>query len=679
MTVPDDVRATPSAGFRTRLARAIGIAIVLSGALVVHGNAQTTPADLESRLPSLGGIERARALAKLVDAHKVDQPEQALRYGAEALQLFRNYPDATANIATLSELLWPQMIAGRYDSAAFYADSARRFAQRVGDRIGEARAMSNLGSLAQRMGDPKRAVDDFSQSLVLQRAVGNDHEIANSLNNLGFVYSTDLADYARSLGHHLEALSIRERIADRQGIALSLNNIGIVYERLHEYGQALSYFERALRLRRELGNKPRVSSTLSNIGDVYLEKGDYAPALNYHQQALDLRLPSNDRSAIASSHRNIGMVRLAMHDLPGAQRELLEASRISAAVGDRGLAVQVRLSMAAYERARGQPAPAVAYATEALAIADSMSSREMVRQATTELATAQEAQGSLAAALREFKRSKVVSDSIFSAETTRRIASLEQRFSDERRMHTIDSLRRTQAELQLQASQRASQRDGAAGIAILVAVVGFFLYRRRVERALLAESLSVTDALTGLRNRRYVQQTIEMDIAASVRRCRSAAVRGAIVDDADLIFLMLDIDHFKAVNDAHGHSVGDQLLVQIGTVLRTTCRDSDVVVRWGGEEFLIVARFTDRNQGAVTAERLRVAIEKHIMLLLNEQAIRVTCSIGYAAFPLDPINPETSSWEDVISMADQAAYAAKRDGRNRCIPAVPGAVREEVV
>jgi two-component system cell cycle response regulator len=677
--VPDNVRATPSAGLSTRLARAIGVAVALTAVSVVRGGAQTSPPDLESRLPSLAGIERARALAKLVDAHKVDQPEQALRYGAEALQLFRNYPDATANIATLSELLWPQMTAGRYDSAAFYADSARRFAQRIGDKAGEARAISNLGSLAQRMGDPKRAVDDFTQALVLQRAVGNDGEIANSLNNLGFVYSTDLADYGKSLGHHLEALSIRERIVDRQGIALSLNNIGIVYERLREYGQALSYFDRALKLRRELGNKPRVSSTLSNIGDVYLERGDYALALSYHQQALDIRLPSNDRSAIASSHRNIGMVRLAINDLAGAERELREALRISALVGDRGLAAQVKLSMAAYERARGQPVPAVAYATEALAIADSMSSREMVRQATAELATAQEAQGSLAAALRGFKRSKLVSDSIYSAETTRRIASLEQRFSDERRMHTIDSLRRMQAELELQASQRATQRDGATGIAILVAVVGFFLYRRRVERALLAESLSVTDALTGLRNRRYVQQTIEMDIAASVRRCRSAAVRGAIVDDADLIFLMLDIDHFKAVNDAHGHSVGDQLLVQIGTVLRTTCRDSDVVVRWGGEEFLIVARFTDRHQGAVTAERLRFAVEKHTMLLPKEQAIRVTCSIGYAAFPLDPFNPEASSWEEVVAMADQAAYVAKRDGRNRCTPSEAAAVREATV
>jgi diguanylate cyclase (GGDEF)-like protein len=146
-------------------------------------------------------------------------------------------------------------------------------------------------------------------------------------------------------------------------------------------------------------------------------------------------------------------------------------------------------------------------------------------------------------------------------------------------------------------------------------------------------------------------------------------VRGHAVDDADLIFLMLDIDHFKAVNDAHGHAVGDQVLVQLGAVLRTTCRDSDVVIRWGGEEFLIVARFTDRNQAEITAERLRQAIERHTITLPNGQTVKVTCSIGYAAFPVNLAAPDAVSWEEVIAMADRAAYAAKGRGRNACVNA----------
>ncbi len=527
------------------------------------------------------------------------------------------------------------------------------------------------------MGEPDRAVDLFMQSLALQRGAGSEIQVANSLNNLGFVYSTDLADYSKSLMYHLEALAMREKLGDKAAVALSLNNIGIVYERLRDFEHALSYFDRALTLRREQGNKARVAATLSNIGDTWLEKGDPARALVAQREALALREEVNDKSAIALSHRNIGAIYTAQGKLPEADAELGLARRMADDATDKGLVTQVRLALAALERARGAPARAAAYAREALSIAESMKSRELARQANEELAAAQEAEGRLGDALQSYRRSKAVADSIFSAETSRRVASLEQRFADERRLHELDSLRREQAELQVQSERRTYQRDAAIGVALLVAVVGFFLYRRRVESARLAESLSVTDALTGLRNRRYLQQTIDMDVAASVRRWRAAVVKGISVDDADLIFLMVDIDHFKAVNDAHGHAVGDQVLVQLGTVLRTTCRDSDVVIRWGGEEFLVVARFTDRNQAEITAERLRQAIERHALTLPNSQTIRVTCSIGYAPFPVSLASPDSATWEDVVALADRALYVAKSRGRNACVSGI-GLERREL-
>jgi len=637
--------------------------LLFSGVMVT---AQTPPADTANGLGALRGLERARVLAKLVDTHKIDDPERALRYGAEALALFAVTPDPVANVSTLNEMAWSHMTLGHYDSTTFYADSGRRLAERSGDKAGQARALNNLGALAQRMGDPKRAVDLFIQALALQRAAASERDIANSLNNLGFVYSTDLADYGKSLTYHLEALSIRERLADKASIALSLNNIGIVYGRLREYARAQAYFDRALELRRELGNKTRVAATLNNIGDTYLDAGNLEQALSYQRQALGIRAELTDRSAIALSHRNVGAVYLAMHRLGDARRELLEAMALSESLGDKGLAAQIRLTLAACERASGAPAKAEGYARDALALAERMQSRELVRRASEELAADQESNGQLADALREFKRAKVVSDSIFSAGTARRIALLEQMFSNERRGRELDSLRRHQAELQLEASERALQRDVAIGIAILIAVVAFFMYRRRVERTRLAEALSVTDALTGLWNRRYVQQTLQMEVAASLRRHRVAQAGGLSIDDADLIFVMIDIDRFKRVNDQFGHTAGDQLLVQLGTVLRTTCRDSDVVVRWGGDEFLIVARFTNRHQGAATTERLRQAIERHVMMLSDGRAIRVTASIGFAAFPFDLRSPESLPWTAAIALADHAAYAAKREGGNGC-------------
>src|SRR4029077_12055585 len=130
----------------------------------------------------------------------------------------------------------------------------------------------------------------------------------------------------------------------------------------------------------------------------------------------------------------------------------------------------------------------------------------------------EEERGQLAAALASFKRSKAVSDSIFNVETARQLSTLEQRYQDERRAREVESLRRSEAELELQARNRTLQRDGIAAFMLLVVGGAALLYRRRVDRHRLVEEMSVTDSLTGVRNRRYLEQTIERDLASSMRR-----------------------------------------------------------------------------------------------------------------------------------------------------------------
>ncbi|HEX7018682.1 MAG TPA: GGDEF domain-containing protein [Gemmatimonadaceae bacterium] len=209
--------------------------------------------------------------------------------------------------------------------------------------------------------------------------------------------------------------------------------------------------------------------------------------------------------------------------------------------------------------------------------------------------------------------------------------------------------------------------DVVALVALVAMCAMFMLYRRRAERARQAEELSLSDPLTGLRNRRFLDQVIGMDVATSLRHHRDAAIMGLPATDADLVFLLLDIDHFKSVNDEFGHGVGDHVLREIANVLRKIGRESDAVLRWGGEEFLIVARFTDRRLASATAERVRQAIEMHPLRLPNGGTVSVTCSIGFAVFPFEPARCEALSWEHVLTLADLATYDAKRNGRNRWV------------
>lgn len=182
------------------------------------------------------------------------------------------------------------------------------------------------------------------------------------------------------------------------------------------------------------------------------------------------------------------------------------------------------------------------------------------------------------------------------------------------------------------------------------------------------EAISLSDPLTGLNNRRYLQKLIPMDIA-KVQREYGYKIFNQPAKKAslDLTFFILDVDYFKAVNDVYGHNAGDQLLIQLSALLTETCRESDCVVRWGGEEFLIVSRFIDREEAPVMAERIRETIEQHIFTLPDGNALQKTCSIGFACYPFLRSQPMALSWEQVINIADRALYAAKKSGRNRSV------------
>jgi diguanylate cyclase (GGDEF)-like protein len=179
------------------------------------------------------------------------------------------------------------------------------------------------------------------------------------------------------------------------------------------------------------------------------------------------------------------------------------------------------------------------------------------------------------------------------------------------------------------------------------------------------EAISLSDPLTGLNNRRYLQKLIPMDIA-KVQRDYAPLISNQPQRkiSRDLTFFILDVDFFKSVNDLYGHAAGDQLLIQLSEVLTNICRESDCVVRWGGEEFLIVSRFADRDEAPLMAERIRKSIEQHNFALPDGSTLKKTCSIGFASFPFLRDHPMALSWEQVIDIADRALYAAKKSGRN---------------
>ena len=173
-----------------------------------------------------------------------------------------------------------------------------------------------------------------------------------------------------------------------------------------------------------------------------------------------------------------------------------------------------------------------------------------------------------------------------------------------------------------------------------------------IRRVTLLEQENITDPLLGIYNRRYLDRRLQEEFNRAKRYSLPLSV------------LLLDIDHFKSVNDSHGHQVGDLVLNYLSKLLLSAIRATDIIARYGGEEILIIAPSTSISAAATLAERIRQHVETHELVLTSgsdkRQAIRITISIGVTELDQDVANTE-----ELVHNADEELYRAKGEGRNR--------------
>ncbi len=221
-------------------------------------------------------------------------------------------------------------------------------------------------------------------------------------------------------------------------------------------------------------------------------------------------------------------------------------------------------------------------------------------------------------------------------------------FSIDRGQYGVFLVRRT----------RDQERFGPADLdfaqAVITAAVAVIQRAQMVESTMAdnarLEQLAQTDPLTQLLNRRALTERITAEMERALRY------------DSTMALLMIDLDHFKRVNDTYGHLVGDDVLRDVGQLLNDTIRTSDIVARYGGEEFLVLLPETDDAGAESFAERIRDAVEQHQFASDSlAEPLRLTASVGVAVYPAARIE----SVEDLFARADAALYRAKADGRNR--------------
>jgi diguanylate cyclase (GGDEF)-like protein len=261
-----------------------------------------------------------------------------------------------------------------------------------------------------------------------------------------------------------------------------------------------------------------------------------------------------------------------------------------------------------------------------------------------------------------------LSDELFQSDRTKAVASLQEQFNAEQRKKQIELLAKDNA-LKDSDIKNSRLQQMVALLASLVAVLGgsfiFMLYRRSKklneqlqEMNTQLEFHAVRDPLTGLHNRRSF-------IALMSTRMGRVDVerREGSYGNPDCMILM-DIDHFKHINDNFGHAVGDIVLKEVSQRLRNVVREDDMLMRWGGEEFLIFSPKSNPEQITSLVERVLRTIGDTPFIAGNH-TINVTVTAGFISVPFSEVPEDICDWEKALQIADMALYLGKTHGRNR--------------
>jgi len=466
-------------------------------------------------------------------------------------------------------------------------------------------------------GNVDGAIANATEALKLADAVGKPWRRAQTLSNLAFIYhQAQQLDQARQ---HSEK-SLAEASLDPSPALLYdvYTTRGIVLQTLGLVDGAQQAKQAALDAARQAGSDTLTALALGNFADFHLNQGSYTQALKFSEEALSLALATQHVDYELLSRHNRGIAKIGLRRVEEGKREVLAAL--------------------ARDEQRG---------------ADTT-----VANAWMELGMHLERAGDLSAAAEAFHQHRRKIDKVLRDETRKTLLETQESYEDERRAKEIELLNRDNSLKTEQLRARDLQlRLWAAlgGCIVLSAVLLGLAYQRirKTNRALAHSNAALKmaserDPLTGLANRRHFQAAIK-------RLADKGKLSGTV--------FLIDIDHFKRINDQHGHAAGDTVLVEIARRLQATLRDEDLVVRWGGEEFLILVNTREVSYASTLAQRLLDQIATPAVRH-GAQQIPVTASIGFASFPIAPLDVAVN-WERAIDLVDTVMYLAKAHGRNK--------------
>jgi len=571
-------------------------------------------------------------------------PDDARRLADDALARLAAQPDADLEIRA------------RLALCDYYAERdldqardmlARAAAQLPLVRRGGLRAGVHAceGEIQEAAGDNAKAMSAFALAVSAAEAAGDEEMLASALYLRGWLRGVQ-GDYALGLLDLRRSATLYEKGDFPEHSRTAVNGIATIYNRMGDYAQAQQYFEQAAKAQLAAGMQREAMVTLYNLGRTREHLGQWDSAQAAYLQAMGLARGIGYARGEAYVQRGLAGVHNARGQYAQALERLADAEKLAAGTPDARLQAQLALVRGVALRGLKRPAESLAALSVALASFGKAEALSELAATHAAIAAAQADLGDWRAAYENQRLLKEVTDRLHARQLDQRFMTLKVEFDTAAREKENALLLREKAATvaALEQQQRAGRSQVLAVVlaVLLAAVLGLLAWRhRRTSRTM--HALAMTDELTGLPNRRAVLARLGEHLATG----------------SDCAVLILDIDHFKAINDQHGHLVGDEVLRAVAGVVAGLLRGPLVGGRLGGEEFLLLLPDMDLDEAVQVGEQVRAAVAQlDTSRWFSGHPLSVSAGVAVA-------HPGPGGVADALRRADEALYEAKAAGRNR--------------
>jgi diguanylate cyclase (GGDEF)-like protein len=615
--------------------------------LTVAGTARAAESHPEESQPSPAHpaqsyIDRAAAAVR-------SSPEDSVRDAEAALKILIGQPNADLEIR--ARLLLCDHLSER-DRAAAEAEvaKARALLPQATRRGLEAGVLTCEGTILETGSENGQAREKYEQAVAVATRADDDEMLAASLFSRGYLlglqgqYATGLADLRRGQ-------TIYDELQMPTHALTAMNGIAILYNRMGDYAQARHMYDQALKVQRDAGMYREQSVTLHNLGRAHENLREWDEAQASFQESYDISRQLSYPRGEAYALRGMAAVKNAKGDPTGALQTLEQAMALQRQTPDARLNAQIQLARGtALHRLRQLPASAEALQS-ALVVFRQADSLSELRATYGELAAVLSDMGNWREGYAQLLNAQETSERMFRNQVDQRFATLKVEFdtATKEKENTLLVRENNANQLALAQGQRARSLQRAVIfltviLAVLLATLAWHQWRstRRMH------TLAMTDELTGVPNRRAVLSRLAPLLQQP--------------NPPSCAMLIIDIDHFKSINDQHGHAEGDEALKLVARELREDVHEPSFIGRLGGEEFVVVLPGADYDKAYRLAERFRESVMSiDTRRWLTDR--RITVSVGLTMARVTGDTPST-----MLQRADAALYDAKRSGRN-CVKA----------